>query len=97
MKGVSIARARYDFSARDRTELSLQEGDTIKILSKKGHNGWWKGEVYGRVCGLTYPVWGGGRASLNCAAPVHRWASSQLTMWTRTALNTADVAPIVKT
>nr|XP_046227064.1 proto-oncogene vav-like isoform X2 [Scatophagus argus] len=44
-----IARARYDFSARDRSELSLQEGDTIKILSKKGHSGWWKGEVYGRV------------------------------------------------
>uniref|UniRef100_A0A3P8UTZ5 Osteoclast-stimulating factor 1 n=1 Tax=Cynoglossus semilaevis TaxID=244447 RepID=A0A3P8UTZ5_CYNSE len=45
----SVARARYDFSARDRSELSLREGDTIKILSKKGHNGWWKGEVYGRV------------------------------------------------
>uniref|UniRef100_A0A671UCC0 Osteoclast-stimulating factor 1 n=1 Tax=Sparus aurata TaxID=8175 RepID=A0A671UCC0_SPAAU len=44
-----VARARYDFSARDRSELSLQEGDTIKILSKKGHSGWWKGEVYGRV------------------------------------------------
>ncbi|KAM6942246.1 proto-oncogene vav isoform 2-T2 [Lycodopsis pacificus] len=42
-------RARYDFSARDRSELSLREGDTIKILSKKGHSGWWKGEVYGRV------------------------------------------------
>uniref|UniRef100_A0AAX7TT44 Osteoclast-stimulating factor 1 n=1 Tax=Astatotilapia calliptera TaxID=8154 RepID=A0AAX7TT44_ASTCA len=44
-----VARARYDFSARDRSELSLREGDTIKILSKKGHSGWWKGEVYGRV------------------------------------------------
>lgn len=55
MKGVSVARARYDFSARDRSELSLQEGDTIKILSKKGHSGWWKGEVYGRVCGSTHP------------------------------------------
>uniref|UniRef100_A0A8C9T2X3 Osteoclast-stimulating factor 1 n=1 Tax=Scleropages formosus TaxID=113540 RepID=A0A8C9T2X3_SCLFO len=43
------ARARYDFSARDRTELSLREGDTVKIISKKSHNGWWKGEVYGRV------------------------------------------------
>uniref|UniRef100_A0A667WN22 Vav guanine nucleotide exchange factor 1 n=1 Tax=Myripristis murdjan TaxID=586833 RepID=A0A667WN22_9TELE len=48
MRSFGVARARYDFSARDRTELSLQEGDTIKILSKKGHNGWWKGEVYGR-------------------------------------------------
>ncbi|KAG5854202.1 proto-oncogene vav-like isoform X1 [Anguilla anguilla] len=43
------ARARYDFSARDRTELSLREGDTVKIISKKSSNGWWKGEVYGRV------------------------------------------------
>uniref|UniRef100_H2UD66 Osteoclast-stimulating factor 1 n=1 Tax=Takifugu rubripes TaxID=31033 RepID=H2UD66_TAKRU len=48
-KGLSVARARYDYSARDRSELSLQEGDTIKIISKKGHSGWWKGEVYGRV------------------------------------------------
>ncbi|XP_041839438.1 proto-oncogene vav-like isoform X2 [Melanotaenia boesemani] len=49
MKSFGVARARYDFSARDRSELSLREGDTIKILSKKGHNGWWRGEVYGRV------------------------------------------------
>ncbi|XP_056135582.1 proto-oncogene vav-like [Lampris incognitus] len=49
MQAFGVARARYDFSARDRTELSLHEGDTIKIISKKGHNGWWKGEVYGRV------------------------------------------------
>lgn len=52
MRSFSVARARYDFSARDRSELSLQEGDTIKILSKKGHSGWWKGEVYGRVRNL---------------------------------------------
>uniref|UniRef100_A0A8D3D5Z1 Osteoclast-stimulating factor 1 n=1 Tax=Scophthalmus maximus TaxID=52904 RepID=A0A8D3D5Z1_SCOMX len=49
VKSFGVARARYDFSARDRSELSLREGDTIKILSKKGHNGWWRGEVYGRV------------------------------------------------
>lgn len=49
MRSFGVVRARYDFSARDRSELSLREGDTIKILSKKGHNGWWKGEVYGRV------------------------------------------------
>ncbi|XP_073319959.1 proto-oncogene vav-like isoform X2 [Pagrus major] len=48
MRSFGVARARYDFSARDRSELSLQEGDTIKIL-KKAQNGWWKGEVYGRV------------------------------------------------
>ncbi|KAM9856762.1 proto-oncogene vav isoform 1-T2 [Aulostomus maculatus] len=48
-RSFGVARARYDFSARDRSELSLREGDTIKILSRKGHSGWWKGEVYGRV------------------------------------------------
>nr|XP_033781207.1 proto-oncogene vav isoform X2 [Geotrypetes seraphini] len=42
------AKARYDFCARDRTELSLKEGDLIKIIKKKGHQGWWKGEVYGK-------------------------------------------------
>uniref|UniRef100_A0A3Q3A6C4 Osteoclast-stimulating factor 1 n=1 Tax=Kryptolebias marmoratus TaxID=37003 RepID=A0A3Q3A6C4_KRYMA len=49
IRSLGVARARYDYSARDRTELSLQEGDTIRILSKKGHSGWWRGEVYGRV------------------------------------------------
>ncbi|CAB1344176.1 unnamed protein product, partial [Coregonus sp. 'balchen'] len=48
MHSFGTARARYDFSARDRTELSLREGDTVKVLSKKAPNGWWKGEVYGR-------------------------------------------------
>ncbi|XP_033986180.1 proto-oncogene vav-like isoform X2 [Trematomus bernacchii] len=49
LKCLGVVRARYNFSPRDRSELSLREGDTIKIISKKGHNGWWKGEVYGRV------------------------------------------------
>ncbi|MBN3324792.1 VAV protein, partial [Atractosteus spatula] len=49
VKYFGTARARYDFSARDRTELSLREGDIIKIISKKAPSGWWKGEVYGRV------------------------------------------------
>ncbi|XP_033480410.1 proto-oncogene vav isoform X3 [Epinephelus lanceolatus] len=48
LRSLGVVRARYDFSARDRSELSLREGDTIKIL-KKGQSGWWKGEVYGRV------------------------------------------------
>lgn len=52
VNSFGVVRARYDFSARDRSELSLREGDTIKILSKKGHSGWWKGEVYGRVRNL---------------------------------------------
>ncbi|XP_061495377.1 proto-oncogene vav isoform X2 [Rhineura floridana] len=49
LKYFGSAKARYNFCARDRTELSLTEGDIIKILNKKGQPGWWKGEVYGRV------------------------------------------------
>ncbi|XP_076004910.1 guanine nucleotide exchange factor VAV3-like isoform X1 [Genypterus blacodes] len=45
---VGVAVARYDFSSRDTRELSLHEGDTVKIYSKMA-NGWWRGEVDGRV------------------------------------------------
>ncbi|NXW61622.1 VAV protein, partial [Eurystomus gularis] len=49
VRSFGSAKARYDFCARDRTELTLHEGDVIRVLSKKGHPGWWKGEIYGRV------------------------------------------------
>ncbi|CAN9502752.1 unnamed protein product [Ophioblennius macclurei] len=45
---VGNAVARYDFSSRDTQELSLLQGDVIKIYAKLP-NGWWKGEVDGRV------------------------------------------------
>ncbi|XP_047223543.1 guanine nucleotide exchange factor VAV3-like isoform X2 [Girardinichthys multiradiatus] len=45
---VGIAVARYDFSSRDMRELSLQQGDIIRIYTKMS-NGWWKGEVDGKV------------------------------------------------
>lgn len=45
---VAIAVARYDFCARDTRELSLLQGDIIKVHTKM-HNGWWKGEIDGRV------------------------------------------------
>lgn len=48
-KYFGTAKARYDFCARDRSELSLKEGDIIKILNKKGQQGWWRGEIYGRI------------------------------------------------
>uniref|UniRef100_A0A8C3ULM2 Vav guanine nucleotide exchange factor 1 n=1 Tax=Catharus ustulatus TaxID=91951 RepID=A0A8C3ULM2_CATUS len=48
-RSFGSAKARYDFSARDRTELSLREGDIVRVLSKRGQPGWWKGEIYGRV------------------------------------------------
>ncbi|XP_054859544.1 proto-oncogene vav [Eublepharis macularius] len=49
LKYFGSAKARYNYCARDRTELSIKEGDIIKILNKKGQPGWWKGEIYGRV------------------------------------------------
>lgn len=48
-KVIGVAIARYDFSSRDMRELSLQEGDIVKIYSKSTTNGWWRGEVNGRV------------------------------------------------
>ncbi|XP_034744605.1 guanine nucleotide exchange factor VAV3-like isoform X2 [Etheostoma cragini] len=45
---VGIAVARYDFCSRDTRELSLLQGDIIKIYTKMS-NGWWKGEVNGRM------------------------------------------------
>lgn len=50
-KVIGVAIARYDFSSRDTRELSLQEGDVVKIYTKTGANGWWRGEVNGRVSG----------------------------------------------
>ncbi|XP_075935713.1 guanine nucleotide exchange factor VAV2 isoform X3 [Anarhichas minor] len=47
---VSTAVARYNFAARDMRELSLREGDNVKIYSKiGGDQGWWKGETNGRI------------------------------------------------
>ncbi|XP_062847171.1 guanine nucleotide exchange factor VAV3 isoform X1 [Trichomycterus rosablanca] len=48
-KVIGVAIARYDFCSRDMRELSLQEGDIVKIYSKSTTNGWWRGEVNGRV------------------------------------------------
>uniref|UniRef100_A0A3Q3ILR3 Vav guanine nucleotide exchange factor 3 n=1 Tax=Monopterus albus TaxID=43700 RepID=A0A3Q3ILR3_MONAL len=48
-KVIGVALARYDFSSRDTRELSLQEGNVVKIYTKSGANGWWRGEVNGRV------------------------------------------------
>ncbi|KAF3836100.1 hypothetical protein F7725_028658 [Dissostichus mawsoni] len=47
-KVIGVAIARYDFSSRDTRELSLQEGDVVKIYTKSGANGWWRGEANGR-------------------------------------------------
>ncbi|XP_063796184.1 guanine nucleotide exchange factor VAV3 isoform X3 [Pseudophryne corroboree] len=48
-KVLGIAIARYDFCARDMRELSLCKGDVVKIYTKAGTNGWWRGESSGKV------------------------------------------------
>ncbi|XP_039204291.1 guanine nucleotide exchange factor VAV2 isoform X7 [Crotalus tigris] len=49
-RAVGTAVARYNFAARDMRELSLQEGDVVKIYSRiGGDQGWWKGEANGRI------------------------------------------------
>lgn len=45
---VAIAVARYNFCARDTRELSMMQGDIIKVHTKMS-NGWWKGAIDGRV------------------------------------------------
>lgn len=50
---IGTAVARYNFAARDMRELSLREGDVVKIYSRiGGDQGWWKGETNGRVSHL---------------------------------------------
>ncbi|KAH0615469.1 hypothetical protein JD844_004758 [Phrynosoma platyrhinos] len=47
---IGTAIARYNFAARDMRELSLREGDVVKIYSRiGGDQGWWKGETNGKV------------------------------------------------
>ncbi|MBV97596.1 Guanine nucleotide exchange factor VAV2, partial [Eschrichtius robustus] len=47
---IGTAVARYNFAARDLRELSLREGDVVKIYSRiGGDQGWWKGETNGRA------------------------------------------------
>ncbi|EPY87918.1 guanine nucleotide exchange factor VAV2 isoform 2, partial [Camelus ferus] len=49
---IGTAVARYNFAARDMRELSLREGDVVKIYSRiGGDQGWWKGETNGRPVG----------------------------------------------
>jgi guanine nucleotide exchange factor VAV len=52
---IGTAVARYNFAARDMRELSLREGDVVKIYSRiGGDQGWWKGEANGRVSSLPW-------------------------------------------
>lgn len=60
-KVLGIAIARYDFCARDMRELSPFKDDVVKIYTKTGTNGWWRGESNGKVmCKKVFNV------SFNC-------------------------------
>lgn len=52
---MGVAVARYDFASRDTQELSLLQGDVIMVYTKLP-NGWWKGEVDGRVGLSLHPL-----------------------------------------
>lgn len=53
---IGTAVARYNFAARDMRELSLREGDVVKIYSRMGGDqGWWRGETNGKVSGRALP------------------------------------------
>ncbi|XP_056913879.1 guanine nucleotide exchange factor VAV3-like isoform X5 [Takifugu flavidus] len=52
---MAVAVARYDFASRDTQELSLLKGDIIRVYTKLP-NGWWKGEVDGRVGLSLHPL-----------------------------------------
>uniref|UniRef100_H2U1H6 Vav 3 guanine nucleotide exchange factor b n=1 Tax=Takifugu rubripes TaxID=31033 RepID=H2U1H6_TAKRU len=52
---MAVAVARYDFASRDTQELSLLKGDIIRVYTKLP-DGWWKGEVDGRVGLSLHPL-----------------------------------------
>ena len=49
-KPVEKAVVRYSYAAENDDELSLEEGDVVIVLEKElEDNGWWKGEVGGKI------------------------------------------------
>lgn len=49
-KPVEKAIVRYSYSAENEDELSLDEGEIVIVLEKElEDNGWWKGELNGKV------------------------------------------------
>lgn len=51
-KSVSYCIALYDYDGEEDEELTFDEGQVIKVLSKCAHgvdDGWWRGELDGKV------------------------------------------------
>lgn len=53
----------YDYEAQAPDELELKKGDVVTVLSKD--EGWWTGEIKGRVGVFPENVKGGLKSSLN--------------------------------
>lgn len=45
--GSQYCHAIFNFQGQEKSDLSIQKGDTIKILEREGE--WWKGELDGKV------------------------------------------------
>ncbi|KAJ1077663.1 hypothetical protein K5549_010990 [Capra hircus] len=68
---IGTAVARYNFAARDLRELSLREGDVVKIYSRiGGDQGWWKGETNGRKDAYTLPPTAPERVGARCVSHI---------------------------
>lgn len=49
---ISYCIALYDYDGEEDEELTFDEGQVIKVLSKCAHDvddGWWRGELYGKI------------------------------------------------
>ncbi len=44
----SMAKVTFDYDAENNDELSLKEGDMVKVLDQE-EEGWWKGELNGKI------------------------------------------------
>jgi signal transducing adaptor molecule len=56
-KGPSRVKALYDFDPQEEGELAFRRGDIIRVVNS-AYEGWWKGELDGRIgiFPLTYIV-----------------------------------------
>ena len=43
-----MAKVTFDYDAENNDELTLKEGDMVKVLDQE-EEGWWKGELNGKI------------------------------------------------
>lgn len=44
----AVAKVTFDYDAENDDELTLKEGDIVKVLNQE-EEGWWKGELNGKI------------------------------------------------